>query len=393
VASKVKADRLAAAREALAAAWLERRARIERAQALRIDAMKRALEALAGTWRGALLRAEERQRESRPSLAQALDRHARGLAALLQQRSQRRLEERADRARRVAANLGAMASVFSDNLEKIHREYLDRIDRSKLRPMDPLDLQWNVFRLFHKQSSEVYWSRWLTNLLRPEHGARCAGLVWRSFCSAVAASGEAVPHAPAAGEAVPSGRLARSRDWLSASTQQPGEIHGEYHVTGLGAVDVVVSTSSVLAVIENKLWEGWHDWKPAPGELSRQADRYRQLGLNRLQEGQRLGLVVITASDEDSPFTRAVPPDWICVRWEAIGVALRRELRLELEGAGDARQVLELWPALLTLVSIEQDIMGLELPGSSSPFTALKRLTRISRYLSRGGGYARGTVV
>ena len=69
-----------------------------------------------------------------------------------------------------------------------------------------------------------------------------------------------------------------------------------------------------------------------------------------------------------------VPADKIV--WRDLGQALRRALAREW--SDDPNTVIELWPIILTLVSIEQDLLDLELAPTHS---VSKKLTELAAYL------------
>src|SRR5271157_4668098 len=125
--------------------------------------------------------------------------------------------------------------------------------RNRLLPIDPLKLEWNVFRLFNLEYNEPRWTQWLASLLRVQGGGMCARIAWKAFCGAVANSLEA------GGAIAQNGtRLATAADWRGA-TNQEFDVKPEVYEHELGRVDLVIEAGPLLAIVENKIREGWHN--------------------------------------------------------------------------------------------------------------------------------------
>lgn len=268
--------------------------------------------------------------------------------------------------RQVAA-IRAVADRVRSSYKQELSELRARIDASLL-PVDPLHQSWNVFRAFGVEYKETSWTQWLAAVLRQENGERCARVAWGAFCDAVARRAALVP---------PSGdpNLADRAHWIAIAAEVP-EVEDEVPDGDLGRLDMLIRTPSIVAAVENKLWADWHD-----GPKRRQADRYRDIAKNRLVDDthRRLGLVLLSERAGLKPGD--YPQDYIHVRWTDLGQSLRRALRQEW--SADQRSVIELWPIVLTLVSIEQDLLDHRLTHApaASWISVLKALAELATYL------------
>lgn len=237
-----------------------------------------------------------------------------------------------------------------------------------LLPVDPLHQTWNVFRLFGVEYEETRWTQWLAAILRPENGARCSRVAWAAFCDAVARRAALLP--PAGTD-----NIADHGHWTTIAAEVPA-VEDEVSDGDLGRLDMLFTTTGIVAAVENKLWANWHDGPTAP-----QADRYREIARNRLagDTHRRLGLVLL--SQREGLKRGDYPPDYVHVRWSDLGQSLRRALRREW--SADQGTIIELWPIVLTLVSIEQDLLGLSLTRNAlvSWSVALKGLSELATYL------------
>jgi hypothetical protein len=253
-----------------------------------------------------------------------------------------RAQDRAVAQRRVATLRRLGAQVRASH-EEMLADITARIE-ARLLPVDPLRQTWNAFRMFDLEYEEIRWTQWFAGLLRPANGERCARVAWRAFCEAVAERAEL---APPAGDSNP----ADHHCWHKAAEETP-LVHDEVWDSQLGILDLLFMTPSLTAAVENKLWSGWHDGSKAP-----QADRYRELANKRRIGDARLGLVLL--SERKGMKLGDYPPDYVHVSWRDVGRALRRALRHEW--TDDQQCAIELWPIILTLVSIEQDLLKLSL--------------------------------
>jgi PD-(D/E)XK nuclease superfamily protein len=280
---------------------------------------------------------------------------------------QQRARDRSAEQRRVA-----LVRAAAERVKALYGEELStlkaRIDACLL-PVEPLRLAWNVFRLFDLEHEETRWTQWFAAILRPENGERCSRVAWGAFCAAVAHRAEILSPS---GDSNP----ADQHHWRDIVSEEVPKVEDEVSDGDLGTLDLLFTTSSIVAAVENKLWADWHDGAKAP-----QADRYRDLAKKRLvgDDHRRLGLVLLSQRRGLKPGD--YPSDYIHVSWRDVGWALRDALRREW--SDDQRSVIELWPIVLTLVSIEQDLLGLSLTSSatSNRSTILKRFFELATYL------------
>src|SRR4051812_37856605 len=77
-----------------------------------------------------------------------------------------------------------VAEVARREGERTASDRTRQIVDDKLAPVDPLDFQWNVFRVVGVETYEVSWTQWLAVTLRPENGAEVASLTWQALCDA-----------------------------------------------------------------------------------------------------------------------------------------------------------------------------------------------------------------
>lgn len=256
-------------------------------------------------------------------------------------------------------------------------QYAEQADRliatigDRLSPHDPLRQTWNTTRAFGVEDDEVRWTKWLAALLRPENGARSAHVAWTALCDAVA---RRIAERPLAGE----DPLLDESGWRAMTALAP-EVHDEVRHPTYGQLDLLVTTASAVIAIENKLLADWHD-----SDSGKQADRYRSLARERLgsDPARRLGLVLLSQRDG----LRAgehYPLDYVHVSWRDFGRSLRRAL--PPRWWSDVGAAIGMWPVIQMLVSIEQDLLDLNLAPlddvGAKPMVRISQLTRLARYL------------
>jgi hypothetical protein len=250
-------------------------------------------------------------------------------------------------------------------------------------PVDPLRLEWNVFRLFALGYSETRWTQWMASLIDDSNGAISAQPAWMALCQAIVRRIELRNPTPRDGM-----RLACAEDWRLAWGQKVKVIPEDTEY-GLGRVDLWLDAGSLLAVIEIKLWEHWHD---RSGEAP-QADRYREILRRRLQgKPDRMGSLVLLTCHEDLQPDEDFPQDYIYVTWREVAQALRNQLRLACSLQPGVLPSVELYPLFLTLVSLEQDVLGLRsdlLHRADLSWRELGPMTELSNYLEEESAYAR----
>jgi hypothetical protein len=294
---------------------------------------------------------------------------ARLLAAIasIREVSRRHHDHHRGAAQRQVAAIHAIAERVNASFDE-ELAHLNRRIEACLLPVDPLRQTWNVFRLFDIERAEIRWTQWFAAILRPKNGKRCSHVAWGAFCAAVARRAELRPPSGAS-------NLASYVHWNEIASEAP-EVEDEVLEKGLGQLDMLVTTPSIVAAVENKLWAHWHDGSKAP-----QADRYRTIANKRLvgDTHRRLGLVLL--SQRERLKSSDYPADYIHVSWRDLGQEFRRALAREW--SSEQQTVLELWPLILTLVSIEQDLLRLSLaPGdTTNRNTILKQLSELASYL------------
>jgi len=249
-------------------------------------------------------------------------------------------------------SVSEMAEICRTMGDRSAAEYLEILRARRIQSVDPSEIDWNVFRLFDIEYAEVRWTQWLASTMRPENGPALAALTWMAFCEAVCLA--IVGLSPE--ERASLSELASIQDWKKTTQDSTSmrTVEDEAFEGELGRIDIVVETQTLVAVIENKIRAGWHDAE----DRERQAVRYRKAGRRRvLGTTRRLGLVVLTNRDDFvlDPEDR----DFVLVRYRDLGRILRRHLKKTLRNTASAEELLGLWPALLTLKSIEEDLLGL----------------------------------
>lgn len=276
---------------------------------------------------------------------------------------------------KTVAALEHVASVTRGHGATAVEHSLAAIDEALLRPIDPSEFSWSVFRLFHVSNRETAWTRWIAGILSPELGRELSALAWRSFCDAI------VCHSAEPTPCDVTDRLATLADWRAARDVplSPGSLNSEDADERLGRTDISVRAPSMFAIIENKLDADWHDGNGEP-----QAVRYRKIGLKRRTQDQRLGLVVLTKRDDFELDGRC--RDYVKITYRDLARALRRNLRSALCEADDAKSALRLWPAFLTVAAIEQDLLGLDIASQLDTarlrsWKAIEMLNEIVQYL------------
>ncbi|MEJ7602897.1 MAG: hypothetical protein WKG01_33725 [Kofleriaceae bacterium] len=225
---------------------------------------------------------------------------------------------------------------------------------ARLLPVEPFRQSWNVFRVFEVEHQRARWTQWLGALLGPEHGSRCARVAWTAFCDAAARRAAKLPSVGSSG-------LADASHWEAVAEEVPAVEHE--------AADLLVTCPSMVITIEVRLSDASH----TPAAAGR-AIAENRLSINTQR---RLGLVLLTPLEG----LEHEPADYIQVSWRDLGQALRRALRNEW--SYEQQAVVDLWPIILTLVSIEQDLLDFALPpgGSGNLNTQLKKLSELASYL------------
>jgi len=245
------------------------------------------------------------------------------------------------------------------------------IQCNRLVPLDPMDLQWNIFQLFGVEDNEVRWTQWLAGILRPESGQRLSALSWQALCDALARSGSVNVMEP-----WQEGRLITSDHWKHFGDMelQREAVQPEYEVADLGQADLLIETSGLVLIIENKLWSGWS------GET--QADRYRNIIKEKIEghSGKSIGLVLLAVKPEEYD----PPDDYFRLSYQRLALALRRQIRLSHLEAGDTKVLMELWPAFLTVTAIERELLEIDwglLCGGKPDISRIIGMTKLLDYL------------
>lgn len=277
-----------------------------------------------------------------------------------------------DRVARTTDTLASLAAFTRDHGTRAVEAARAAITAHLLRPVDPSELDWDVFGMFEVEDSETDWTLWLAGTLRPESGAALAALTWGALCDAIVdAAREPVPSAP-------TDELATLADWRAAAgaPPKPGGVERERAHAEFGRPDLVIDAPGMFVVVENKLDAGWHD-SDEP-----QAVRYRKFGLRHRRVGQRLGLVVLVKRDTCELDDRC--RDYVRVTYRNLARALRRRLRDALPADAPAAMLLALWPALLTVAAIERHLLGIDLArwrDAAASWRALQPLNALRAYL------------
>ena len=244
--------------------------------------------------------------------------------------------------------------------ERVNASYADELAalnariETRLLPVEPFRQSWNLFRVFEVEHQRARWTQWLGALLHPENGSRCARVAWAAFCDAVARRATKLPSVGSTG-------LADASHWEAVAEEVPAVEHE--------GADLLVTCPSMVITIETRL----ADATSVPAAACRAVAEER-LSINT---SRRLGLVLLAPLDGLEP----EPADYIQVSWRDLGQALRRALRGEW--SYEQQAVVDLWPIILTLVTIEQDLLDFALPptGAGNLNTQLKKLSELASYL------------
>lgn len=236
------------------------------------------------------------------------------------------------------------------------RDLALQLAQTALQPVEPRTLSWNVFELFGIDGDEPAWTRWLAGLLKERSGVGMSSIAWRALCRA---AGEALQNKP--------GASAADAAWWKEAARSPLEgVECEFAYPEQGAVDLVLTSPGRVVVMENKLWEDWHDWSNG----RKQADRYRDIAKAlgaRKQHGYRL--VLLSARDDleyidgTSPGELEVPADYLWISFEQVARALRAEVARAQIPVGHA---LGIWPLIVTINAIERLLLGIEVPAPAN---------------------------
>jgi hypothetical protein len=233
---------------------------------------------------------------------------------------------------------------------------------------DPLLLTWDPLGALGNHHDERSWTQWLAGLLVDP---TCGMKAWSALCTAVASAGAYAPDAY-----VGRGRvLATSDDWLQAARYRPRVFVEELTGDG-GFVDLRVRAGGLSFVLENKLWEPWHDRAEKRQHLT-----CSDWARDSAGAGERVGLVFLSVYEATETY-----PGWVFVTWRDFSRELRRILR---RSSGDERQGAELLsvaPIAFTVASIEKHLLGMKasaLDGvsSRSEIRDLMNLAEILKYL------------
>lgn len=230
-------------------------------------------------------------------------------------------------------------------------------DRLRLPDLDPLVITWDPLTMLGRSQDEPEWTQWLTALLQlPGAGE----LVWRALISVVD------------GAARDLGVTAPDRLALAAHPGADRIVAEEWTQEGRRA-DLVIDHPEVLMLVENKLWEDWHD----DGD-KRQSDWLSEHATRRA--GSRPVLLVFLAAYrvEDRPTVQR--EGWTFVTWEELAIALRRQLSYSVPvGLTDARALMDFVPVMLTIGSVEREILGLRPPHVDPRDDSWKDLEQMTR--------------
>ena len=275
----------------------------------------------------------------------------------------------------VEAAVKAVADVARSHGAEAVGRALTEARGALIQPLDPSTLDWDVFRLFEHEDSETHWTKWLASTFKPEHGEALSHVTWRALCGAVIRqSQEPTVRVPEEG-----GVLAVLDDWRTAKAHPParGEVDREVHDDEFGRTDIIIATSSLYVLLENKLEEGWHDTDEP------QAVRYRRFALKH-RAGRKLALVLLTNRDDFKLVDDYA--DYVRIDYRSLARSLRDELKAELQRDPSIASAFALWPALMTVAAIEHNLLHIDMtrylmPNAVVSWQSLGPVTEIVRYL------------
>lgn len=276
---------------------------------------------------------------------------------------------------KAAAALEEVAATIRGHSAAALEPALAAVAEAMILPVDPSALGWNAFRSFEVEDSETAWTKWLAALLSPENGTVVSQLAWRSVCDAVVDQrGE-----PMLFDEQARGKLATLGVWRAARELELPRASVDREVADeLGRPDIAIDAPGLFVVLENKLDAGWHDGDEP------QATKYRRFGLKHRRGDQQLGLVLLTKRKDFE--LEAHCCDYVRILYRDLSRALRRNVRAVLVGDASVASLLAVWPVLITIAAIEQDLLGLDIQGvvataRSRSWRAVGALNEILSYL------------
>ncbi len=228
------------------------------------------------------------------------------------------------------------------------------LERVPLGEFDPLRIGWDPLSMLGRSEDEPEWTQWLAALLRlPQSG----DVAWRALVSIV---DEAAPDFDVE---VPELKELK-RHWDRA------RIVAEDYTHDNRRADLVIDHPAAVMLVENKLWDGWHD-----DSDDRQCDWLSRHA--RLRAGRhRPPLLVFLAAYRVDERPEVRREGWIFVTWEQLAIELRRQLT---SGFAVPPSHINLLPVYLTIGAIEREIMGLRPPPAAHP--SWKELENIAKLI------------
>lgn len=245
----------------------------------------------------------------------------------------------------IALTLERFAETEVDNLAA----KLARIEHERrLSPVDP-----SAIPCFGFETAEIRWTKWLASLLDGTCGKPASQITWRAMCRAIADVADD-----------------RRAFWIDAGDTllAAGSVRSELSRGALGRADLVVDHSDAIILIENKLDASWHD-----GSGDTQAKRYADLaeGL-RMERQRRFSELVLLRNN-----ARVSGEGWVVLEYRHLAAALRSCLRDAIQPEMAHAALLDHVPVLVTIKSIEEDLLRLRrdpIPVDLAPVARWHRL-------------------
>lgn len=253
---------------------------------------------------------------------------------------------------------------FFEEVKRLQKEISEYCEDE----FDPLNFRWSVFNITGVAYKETRWTKWLASCFDGRNGERVARLFWRALCRSVSYSSST--------ERVVENILS-AEDWEEMAEDEPPQDVKPEEPIEKGRLDIVFMNPKKLIVLENKLES------PESGEG--QFDKYAEWA-RKEAKGRKIGLVLLSKEQ----WNEKLPEGYINITYEIFGGFLRAELREHFVHITKDSEKLYLWPVIMTLVSIEQDLYEFkkeDVEISKYEPSKISKLKELDSYLHMGRGF------
>lgn len=268
----------------------------------------------------------------------------------------------------IVQSMKEFAVFFQNNFFEEVKKLQNEISKYCKDEFDPLNFRWSVFNITGVAHKETRWTKWLASCFDGRNGEKVARLFWRALCLSVCYSSNTNNDVE---------NILSAEDWKRMAKDEPPKDVKPEEPIEKGRLDIVFRNPKELIVLENKLESG----ESGEGQF----DKYAKWALKK-SKGQKIGLVLLSQKQWDEK----LPGGYINITYKTFSGFLRAGLKDHFGHIVKESEKIYLWPVIMTLVSIEQDLYEFkkeDVEIDKYEPSKISKLKEIDSYLHMGRGF------